>query len=262
MAAKKPTKKPAAKTAPAKKPATKKPAAKTHAAAFAPKARAAKNDTRRPKPNPPLSDNAIKTIGDAFAGIREILEAAAANMRQLDRKRLNGVGIKKQGFIEGAIESAALNQQFLPPYLDLEKFEEDFEYFLNLKSIHIQCEQLKEFIWNLVSQSADISYTDSLEYYASVREAANRRIDGAESLYRYLEPFFKRPPRKDENGQPIKTQKKLKRDINALEHGSRDGKIVIEHISPKVIGGVHKVIDESFSDSESFKETLEGEIKE
>jgi hypothetical protein len=227
-----------------------------------PKVHVAKNDTRRPKPNPPLSDNAIKTISDSFAGVREILENAAANMRQLDRKRLNGVGIKKQGFIEGAIESAAVNQQFLPPYLELDKFEEDFQYFLNLKSIHIQCEQLKEFIWNLVSQSEDISYTDSLEYYSSVKEAAKRRIDGAESLYRYLEPFFKRPPRKDENGQPIKTQKKLKRDFNALQKGKLDGKMVIENISPKVIGGVHKVIDESFSDSGNFKETLEGEIKE
>jgi uncharacterized protein (DUF1919 family) len=131
-------------------------------------------------------------------------------MRKLDRKRLNGVGIKKQGFIEGAIESAALNQHFLPPYLNIYKFEEDFRYFINLKSVQDQSLQLKEFILNLVSQSADISYTDSLEYYASVREAAKRRIDGAESIYRHLEPFFKTMGRR------------------------------------KVTGGVHQVIDESF----------------
>jgi hypothetical protein len=91
MATKKPPKKPAAKAAPAKKTA-----AKTQSAAFAPKARAAKNDTRRPKPNPPLSDDDIQEIGSAFNKVRKILENAAANMRQLDRKRLNGVGIKSR----------------------------------------------------------------------------------------------------------------------------------------------------------------------
>jgi hypothetical protein len=95
-----------------------------------------------------------------------------------------------------------------------------------------------------------------------VREAAVRRIDGAESLDRYLEPFFKRPPRKDANGQPIKTQKQLKRDFNALQKGKLDGKMVIENISPKVTGGRHEIIDETFSHSGQLKETLEGEIKE
>ncbi|MDR2922923.1 MAG: hypothetical protein LBU85_06245 [Treponema sp.] len=43
-----------------------------------------------------------------------ILEQAVADIRQLDCSRLNGVGIKKQGFIESAIASAVYNQQFLP----------------------------------------------------------------------------------------------------------------------------------------------------
>jgi hypothetical protein len=191
-----------------------------------------------------------------------MLEEASANIRALDRSRLNGVGIKKQGFIENTIESAAASPQFLPPYLDMDKFQDDFQYFVNLKTIYEMVVQLKEFIWNLVTQSADVSYTDALEYYASVREAAKRRIDGAESIYRFLEPFFKRMGTRSENGEKPETQKQQLRDAKAFIKGRRDGKLVIENIRPKTTVGVHKVIDERFTNSDQFKETVDGEIKE
>jgi hypothetical protein len=37
---------------------------------------------------------------------------------------------------------------------------------------------------------------------------------------------------------------------------------VVENIKPKLTGGVHKVIDEQFTEDAQFKATEEGEIKE
>jgi hypothetical protein len=45
-------------------------------------------------------------------------------------------------------------------------------------------------------------------------------------------------------------QKQTLRDANALLHGKRDGKIVIENVNPKLTGGKHKVIDEKFDNSD------------
>jgi hypothetical protein len=218
--------------------------------------------TRRPTPNPPLSEENLIIINNAFAGIRALLEEASANIRPLDRARLNGVGIKKQGFIERAYAAAFENQQFMPPYLSIEKFRDDFQYFVNLNTLTEACSQLREFIWNLTIQGADITYTDALEFYASIREASQRRIDGSETIFRDLSPFFSRPSRTSEDGEAAPTKKKTKRDVNALLDGKRDGKIVIENIKPKATGGVRKVIDERFSDSAQFRETEEGEIRE
>jgi len=215
-------------------------------------------DARRPTPNPPLDNDTINVIASAFNAIRDILTESAANIRPLDRARLNGVGIKKQGFIERAFAAAVENEQFLPQYLTIDKFRGDFQYFVNLRSLFEACTQLREFIWNLTIQSADITYTDALEFYASVREASKRRIDGAETIHRDLEIFFRRTHTTTE----VETEKKTKRDFNALLHGKRDGKIVIENIKPKTTAGVHKIIDEKFTDTEQFKETEEGEIKE
>ena len=101
-------------------------------------------------------------------------------------------------------------------------------------------------------------YTDALEYYSQVQDAARRRVDSAESIYNELHDFFRRGPM--ESDEP--TQKKTKKDFNAILAGRKDGKIVVENIRPKTTGGKHEVIDETFRDSASFRETKEGEITE
>jgi hypothetical protein len=278
-AAKAASKKPVAKKPAPKASASKKPAAKKTSAANSsqaalqsltgkkaltvlPTLKASGANTRRPTPNPPLADDAITVMSNAFSAIRDMLEEAAANIRPLDRARLNGVGIKKQGFIERAYAAAVENLQFMPPYLTIEKFRDDFQYFVNLRTLTEACTQLREFIWNLTIQGADVSYTDALEYYASVREAAQRRIDGSETIFRDLSPFFKRMGTPIKNGEEIETKKKTGSEVKALLNGKRDGKIVIENIRPKLTGGKHKVIDERFTDSAQYKETEEGEIRE
>jgi ribosomal protein S24E len=148
--------------------------------------------------------------------------------------------------------------EFLPSYLPIEKFKKDEDYFNACRVLYESCKQILEILWNLTLQSADIVYTDALEYYASTREAAKRRIDGAETIYKDLEVFFK----KKRSGSDEPTEKELKRDLNALLHTKRDGKIVVENIKPKVSGGKHKVIDERFSTKRMAKETEEEEIEE
>jgi hypothetical protein len=86
---------------------------------------------------------------------------------------------KKHGFTERTSDFAVENLQFLPQYLSIDKFRDDYQYFVNLRVLFEASSQLREFIWNLTLQAADITYTDALEFYASVREAAKRRIDGA-----------------------------------------------------------------------------------
>jgi hypothetical protein len=89
-----------------------------------------------------------------------------------------------------------------------------------------------------------------------VRETAKRRVDASETIYKDWEIFCRKHKRTEE--EP--TEKKIKRDMNALLHGKRDGKIVIKNVKPKVTGGKHKVIDEQLTDSGQYKETVEGAV--
>jgi hypothetical protein len=250
------TKKPSKVKSKAKTQAKPKVAQKTSKPIY----KASGKSTRRPSANPDMPINMIANFQVAFQEIKSDLEEYAAHLRSLDRKRLNGVGMKKQGFIKRAYELAFENQEFLPHYLTVKKFDGDFKYFTNLKIMCTLANQIYELLWNITIQAADIAYTDALEFYASVREASKRRVDAAESLYKELEIFFKHKKTSIEDEAP--TEKKLMQDAKAIARGKKDGKIVIENIKPKLTGGAHKVIDEKFTGTASFKETEEGSIEE
>ena len=91
-----------------------------------------------------------------------------------------------------------------------------------------------------------------------MQDAAERRIDSAESIYNELFEFFRRGPMETE--EP--TQKKAKKDFNAVMAGKKEGKVGIKNIKPKMTGGKREIIDETFKDDVQFKETEEGEITE
>jgi hypothetical protein len=196
----------------------------------------------------------ILHLNDLLNELRDVLNDYSQHLRSLDRMRLNGVGVKKLGFVERAYELALENAEFLPHYLTIERFGEDIQYFIDFRSLLDIAKQIEEKLWNIVIQSADIAYTDGLEFYASVREAAKRRVDAAETIYAALSPFFKR--HRSETEEP--TMAKAKRDFNSLIHGKHDGKLVIENIMPKLSGGKRKIIDETFKDKAEFKDREEG----
>jgi hypothetical protein len=218
--------------------------------------------TKRPPNNPDMPQNIITMLNHDLNAIRELLDNFSKHLRALDRMRLNGVGIKKLGFIDRAYELALENGEFLPHYLTLERFGTDYQYFLDFRSLTDVVTQIKEQLWNVTIQSADVAYTDALEFYASVREAAKRRVDAAETLYHILSPFFKKMGMRTEEEGAEPTKKKALRDFKGLESGKHDGLLFIENEKPKLTGGKRKIIDESFKDTAEFKDIEQGEIKE
>ena len=219
---------------------------------------AGKPSTRRPPSNPDVPQITIDHLNAMLNDMKGLLDNYSQHLRALDRQRLNGVGIRKLGFIERSYEYALENAEFLPHYLTIERFGEDIQYFMDFRSLFDLTRQISEKLWNIVIQSSDIAYTDALEFYASVREAAKRRVDAAETIHHDLSQFFRR--HRMETEEP--TEKQAKKDFNALLHGKHDGKLVIENISPKLTGGKRKLVDETFRDTARFKETKEADFSE
>jgi hypothetical protein len=201
-------------------------------------------------------------LNEDLNAIVELLDNFSKHLRALDRRRLNGVGIKKLGFIERAYKLALENGEFLPHYLTLERFGTDIQYFMDFRSLTDLVSQIREKLWNITIQSADIAYTDALEFYSSVREAAKRRVDATETIHNALSPFFKTMGKKHEGEEAEPTKKQELRDARGLIKGTHDGILVIENKKPKLTGGKHKFIDETFKDTAEFKESEQGAITE
>jgi hypothetical protein len=253
MAAKKPVKKTTAKKPVAKKPAATKAKPKTPA-----KKTSAGIAIRRLDPNLPPSVAVINGITNEILNLMTTLSNYAANLRALDRQRHNGVGLRRLGFIEAAFRLSTKFPQYFPHWLTTAKFQADLDLFNAVRSLVEVCRSLEEKAWNINIKASDMVYTDALEYYSQVQDAAERRIDSAESIYNKLHSFFRHSTR---NGEEP-TEKQIKRDVNALLHGKKDGEVIIKNIKPKTTGGKHEVIDETFRDTAAFEETEQGSIKE
>jgi hypothetical protein len=191
---------------------------------------------------------------DAFDRLGEY----AANLRALDRKRHNGVGIKRLGFIEAALRVSYKFPAYFPHWLDSIKFQRDLDLYNATRSLVEVCRSLEEKVWNINVEASDMAYTDALEYYSLVQNAAERRIDSAEAIYAELSEFFRHGAMETD----VPTEMQVKRDANALMHGRKDGEVIIKNVRPKITGGKREVIDETFKDSASFKESAEGGFKE
>jgi len=211
-------------------------------------------ELRRPSKNPDMPPAVIDAIERSLNEIRNELEQYAVHMRPLDRRRLNRVGIKKQGFIQRTFEYVMENPELLPRYLTEERLRKSHDYFIRTSVLNDLCKQIKELLCNIKAKAADMDYTNALDFYAAAREAAKRRVDGTETIYNDLETFFKH--KKPADAKP--TKKETLRNAGALMKGKRSGKINIENVKPKLTGGKHTVIDEQFEDTAHFQETEEG----
>jgi hypothetical protein len=255
------TKKTSIKKTAAKKAITKKTTAKNSRSFAASKTlpRSGGAGTRRPAVNLPPQPAAIDAITNTVMGLIEDIDKYTANLRALDRQRHNGVGMKRLGFIEEIFRISKRFPQYFPHWLDTMKFQNDLLLFRSISSLLEACRSLEEKAWNINVESSDMIYTNALEYYSQVQDAAKRRVDAAENLYEELHGFFKKMGPHENPDQP--TQKQTKRDINSLLHGKKDGEVIIRNISPKITGGTHEIIDETFKSNASFKETDEASIK-
>jgi len=132
------------------------------------------------------------------------LESYTANLCALDRQRHNGVGLKRLGFIEAVFRLSSKFPQYFPHWLDTEKFLNDLDLFNAIRSLVEVCRTLEEKAWNI----------------------------NAESIYNELYAFFRRGPMESDLGKAAPTEKKVKRDVNALLKGKKGGEVIIKTSNP------------------------------
>jgi hypothetical protein len=199
-------------------------------------------------------DDIIESIKSNYADYIDIADSVLTDSQ---RKRKVGAGNKNYGFIDKASDLAEANSEYVQFFriTDLKNCIRNVETCRNLAELLLG-------FWRAVTNTmliySDDAYSMALLFYSNVKEMAKRGDPMAKELANTLKTYFKR--KKSESEEP--TQKGLLRDVKALEHGIKDGKIVIENVKPHMTGGVHKDVDETFNGKAAFKETGEANIKE
>ena len=177
-----------------------------------------------------------------------------------ERRRLFGAGVRNFGFIEKSFDIARENPTFLPPNFSEAGMERNIADFEEARQLYWVLEQFLQAANEFMLMRSDTCFRDALRVYGSLREQARGRVPGAETLYRTLLTFFRRPRRAAApDAEP--TEKELERDFMKLIHGKADGKIEIINEQPHFSGGTRKVVDDVHKGKAIIKESAEEEIK-
>jgi hypothetical protein len=186
-------------------------------------------------------------------------EGLGGGLTGTDRRRLVGVGVRNNGFIDKAFDIARDNPQFMPAHFDVNALNQNMTDLENLRQLMWTLQQFLQVVNNAFMVHADSCYRDALRIYGSLQEQARNRVDGAEPLFRALRTFFSKTRRQPADEE---TEMELERHIKQLIHGKADGEIVIKNEAPQIGGGLHEVIDNVHKDRSAFKGTVEESIDE
>ena len=205
-----------------------------------------------------IPDNELETFNESLITILEgFMEFAPDTaMSGAERQRMLGSGVRRYGFIDKVSDIAKVNPEFIPPFLDIDELKKAIRDIEDLRNISVTLQQLLQVNNDLFLIISNNAFRLALMYYNTVRDASRRRVPGAEALFRMLQPFFRRPRRTGE--EP--TEMELERDVKALLHGKKDGRIVIENETPRVQRGKHLVVDDTHKERVSFRESEGGEV--
>jgi len=205
-------------------------------------------------------DTLNEIMGKINAVLDQLTEANldAHIMTDAQRSRLLGAGVRRYGFIEKVTEVSYENPQFYPGFFSYTELNNANIQIGLLRNIMVGAQRILRIATDNYLLTSDDAFRFARLYYASVRDAARNGVPGALPIFNTLRLLFRRSSiRTDEPP----TVPEVERDVKALLHGHKDGRIVIEHERPHKVGGKHIVVDETASTGSAtrpkgtFKET-------
>ena len=197
-----------------------------------------------PKPSArrPLEENVLQIISELTGLTDNVKEIFGDHpLTPLDRRRLNSSGIRNYGFLDKTYDLTETNMQYAPGNFDRNKMGRSIQDIEALRNILVEVRKLEDAVSDALLVNGDKALRFALIYYNTVRDLSRHGDRGATEVFDLLRPFFKR--RRTKTGEP--TEHEVERDVRALLHGKKDGKIVIENERPHLSGGKRILIDET-----------------
>ena len=189
--------------------------------------------------------------------MREFAQWSENNLTLVQRRRKIGAGIRNYGFIEKVADLATANPQYAQFFnvVDLQNAIKNVDM---CRDLVLLLQGFQRMVSNSMLVYSDDAFTMSTIFYRMVQTMSRRGDPQAIQLFRTLFPFFEK--RRRANAEP--TTKEIEQHLHALLHGTADGKIEVENITPKVTKGARKVVDEVSKGKKAIKESAEVEVKE
>ena len=201
----------------------------------------------------------VQTIKDDLHKASELFrEMSDRDLTLAQRRRKVGAGIRNYGFIVKVAELAAENPQFASLF-NRDVLNNCIFNFEESRNINVMLQAMARQTSNSMLTYSDEAYSLALIFYNSVKELARRGVPDAITLFRELQPFFRR--RNPERASKPPTEKQILRDARAILHGKKEGEIVIEGHAKQTTPAEKSIVDDTHKPQrQNFKETVTGTV--
>jgi len=195
-------------------------------------------------PDPIISS--MPALTKAFAEVRDTINALrAAISGNLDltvqqRQRLIGARRRNWGFITKSLEIVEARPAFRPPGFSVPNMATNLADAEEARQLLVMIDQLRRVVDDFLLQTIDALNRDGLQIYGNLQALTRAKIHGAKDLFDILRVFFALGPRSSNETEP--TLHKVEAKLHGLLHGTSDGKIIVEHESPHMVGGEREVV--------------------
>jgi hypothetical protein len=219
-----------------------------------------------PGTTPGGNDNNASQLQNWFANLESELENMQTLVPDLGRveldttgrKRLNGSGSSRWGFIEKVLDLSLDFPQFWPGITDSDALGERVEEIEVLRNLLVWFRKATRMVGDLLLLVGDDAFRIAGGYYAASRDGARRRNPDAVQVFNMLRTFWKFQRRI--TGQ---TKKKALSHAKEVADGKRDGSVTFFNEKDQIIEGDRGFVDDSYPKGRGprseERETLEEE---
>lgn len=158
--------------------------------------------TTTPKGIPePVINEATQLLNNALTVLKPYLIALTPHERQISAK----ISDRSLPFVEKTRDYTVSAPGFIPPYMDATKLQNDLIVYDQLIELLRISKQLTNGLDDTALKSGGDSFTNALNYYNSVKQAARINVPGAKSIHEDLKKRFirSRPEKETEDDDPV-----------------------------------------------------------
>ena len=202
----------------------------------------------------------LEDFRDVSINLDESLQAIVnEGLTGMNRHQKNAIGDIRLGFVHDIARYVQDETQFNPSTgFDPEYYSKLIVQLDMLSQTQTALSSALRLARDISIVTGDMLYGLALLWYRNIQVLSERRVPGAEAIYRQLRTHF-RHRRASTSEEPTEAQ--VLRDVKAVLHGKKDGEIVVAGHARHTTQGSHTVVDDVHKPmQQNFKETVRGVI--
>ena len=201
----------------------------------------------------------LEELRDESVAIDNTLqEIVADGLSAMNRHQKNAIGDIRLGFVHNIFRYVNDSTEFNPLGFDVAYYSELIEQLDLTAQTITHLGSATRLLRDITIVTGDVLYGLALLWYRNIQVLAERRVPGAEAIYRELRTQFRHGGR-TASAEP--TEKQILHDVKALMHGKKDGEIVIEGKAKHTTAAEKSVVDDVHKPQrQNFRETVTGTV--